>query len=521
MAEGAQPTIEVVPFTKLSELLRIGESKQLHYLFDYLTEMGARTVLIENAYFDRDYLSEFAAFYSVSSRSYANLCRRLHFFEEPEVTVSDFQKALGGDGVVLKRMQDSYLGFIVQRPLVHAPLGRTALKWYPDRNKATPRITNPSRTYEVHVAGLSFSVESVAWQQQDRGVGSCATVGMWSMLHSSALDEFHAIPTTAEITLVGSDHTPMGRRAFPSTGLTMAQLCEVIKQQDLAPLIFEGDFIGENGVPEAFSPSLFAASVASLIRSDYPVLIGGKLDGQGQHAVCAVGFREVASNRRSRKSVQLQDEQTEYFFLHDDNLGPNVRFNLGFAPTKLLGRTVHVATLKAEAPERRFKTSRPSATADYPTFIPRQIVAAAHQDVRSTPGELLKSSRQIAERFVATAKFQSSPAMRVTVSGRFFLLSNYLGKELGRVLARHPSVLAATRLALVNGVRPMSLHIGVGRIGLASDATPLVDVLYDTTDCQLEHSIFCCVSYNSFSQKILQQLQKISAMPDVPIIFAF
>ena len=175
-------------------------SRQARYLERYLDALNARVILRESKYFDRDYLAEFAAFYSVSAKGYSNVCERMHFFSDG-ITRRTLRAAAGGSPRAKSRMQDSYLGFIVRRPIPAAPLGRTVLKWFSDKfAHTTPRVPASTRKYFAHICGVKLYVEGLAWQQQDTGVGSCATVSLWSMLHSSALDEYHAIPTTADIT---------------------------------------------------------------------------------------------------------------------------------------------------------------------------------------------------------------------------------------------------------------------------------------------------------------------------------
>ncbi len=75
-------------------LVRLGGSTQVDYVRCYLDDLGAEAVLEEPSYFDRDYLSEFAAFYSTSARGYPNRCRRLHFFSE-RLARSRFMRAVG------------------------------------------------------------------------------------------------------------------------------------------------------------------------------------------------------------------------------------------------------------------------------------------------------------------------------------------------------------------------------------------------------------------------------------------
>ena len=171
---------------------------QVRYLRGYLADLNAQVVLEEPDYFDRDYLAEYSAFYAKSTMPYGNRCRRLHFFSTSELNRRRLRAAAGSDGRSRWLMRKHYLGFIVVRPLGASPLGRTVLRWYPDDGQdRPPRIVEPSRNYLTHVAGVELKVRGLAWQQQDAGVGACATVALWSALHSSAFDDHHAVPVAA------------------------------------------------------------------------------------------------------------------------------------------------------------------------------------------------------------------------------------------------------------------------------------------------------------------------------------
>ena len=293
--------IKIDPYTKENLLSNfVSQTRQLLYLERYLDMLNAKVIVKEKKYFDRDYLAEFAAFYSVSSKGYPNICERLHFFSGDINRRTLISAAGGKNNRTLKRLQDTYLGFIVVRPIPAAPLGRTVIKWFPDELEGTtPRVVEPSRQYYVHIAGIKLSVYGLAWQQQDTGVSACATVSLWSMFHSSAFDDHHAIPTTADITRDAHKKHSFGHRLFPSTGLTIAQVCEAITERDLVPLIVEGDVKDENGRTIGFSKDRFASTCASFIRSAYPVLMVGELATQendvgDQHAICGVGFRSCS-----------------------------------------------------------------------------------------------------------------------------------------------------------------------------------------------------------------------------------
>jgi hypothetical protein len=133
---------------------------QTRYLLDYLKHLGAAVVLEESNYFDRDYLSEFASFYGVSSRGYGNTCRRLHFFSDAGVNRQRFVRCAGGSERSVSQLTKAYLGFVVLRPIPAAPLGKTVLRWYPEHSTQNPRVTSPSRT-----RALDESVSPAPWHR--------------------------------------------------------------------------------------------------------------------------------------------------------------------------------------------------------------------------------------------------------------------------------------------------------------------------------------------------------------------
>lgn len=458
------------------------DSRQVKYLRCYLHDLGARSVVIEPNYFDRDYLSEFEAFYATSAAGYPNICQRAHFFRE-NVTRAVFAKAVGGTGEARTLVESSYLGHVVIRPIPGAPIGRTVLKLYPDEkgiSEGTPRVMEPAREYEAHVAGLTLRVSGIAWEQQDSAVGSCATVALWSMLHSSAFDDHHAIPTTAEITSMAHWSAPTGHRIFPDSGLQLAQILEVIKGHGLAPVFITG----EEG-DQTFSRERFCTLVASFLRSGYPVLVNGWLEEEENqreaHTICIVGFRSAAPPTVPAGEHVLADKDINFVYVHDDNLGPNARFRIRDADGD------GTISLFPESPtplNGKWPTSNPTQT--YHEIIPTEIVVAVHPELRTDPLELQRaaenSSRWLPlalDHEIKQQKGKSTSGM--VVSSRFVRLPQYIEHELASTLRdRAPSVLSKTRLSLWEKVAPMSLHIGLVRVSLGTE--PMMDILFDTSD---------------------------------------
>lgn len=463
------------------------DSHHKRYIISYLAGATAKSLLLEEKYFDRDYLDEFSSFYSRVAIGYPNICRRLHIFGPIEVDENIFIKALSNndeDGF----LQDNYLGFIVLRPIPSAPFGRTVLALYPDRSTETPRINEPARIYHSHIAGVRLSVRGLAWQQQDTGVAACATIGLWTMFHSSALDDNHAIPTTAEITKSAEQ---FGARAFPSKGMTINQILEAIHRQNFNPVAVSGDVIKENGSAMGFSRERFSVNCMSFIRSGYPVLLLGH-NGFGGHAICLVGARENQVDESNDKAICAEDENSVYFYVHDDNYGPNIRCRLD--------EKNGVACLVAEPPDY--------VVSGYPErqtfFTPTNLVVATNKDVMVTADDLYLRTEKCALGVYSLLKTileaNKESAIPVIFSARFMLLKDYMDGGLAQVVPA--SILGMTRLTVHENAIPMSLHVGVARIALR-DGSVVCDVVHDTTDSSRNTSVFVSVVYDKVLYNVL------------------
>lgn len=479
-------------------------SPQAVYVKKYLGNLGAAKIIVEQNYFDRDYLEEFSSFYSRSSRGYSNICCRVHYFSSTTIDQALFNQALSGDEAALQAMQDCYLGFTVIRPIPEAPFGRTVLKWYEDRlEESSPRIIEPARYYTSNIANIELKVKGLAWQQQDSAVAACATVGIWTMLHSSAFSERHAIPTTTTITVAAHKTDISGRNAFPSRGLTHVQILQAIKQMGFAPSMVAGGLRNRR-----FAKPDFASVCAAFIRSGYPLLISGFYKGTSVigHAICAVGFRDaqIPDNLDSSK-IYRQDEYIEVIYIHDDNVGPNVRMEL--TSQDIDGEQVCV--LKMKAPD--YLASDPlTSQIDCIEFIPDTIIAAVNSDLRTCPIELVNLGNTLTgfihQNFNQARKNSNLEQVPLIYSTRFVQLTDYLKTELEGPLGGQVDVLARVRQSLIEDIPPMSLHLAVLR--LATDQSyVLLDVIYDTTDSDKNRPVFGHVIYDSQFAKFLDDVR--------------
>jgi hypothetical protein len=457
-------------------------SRQIQYARCYLEDLGVLTVVEEPYYFDKDYLDEFASFYATSARGYRNACRRIHLFDAPRKEVRTcFATALSGDQGALDALQRAYCGFIVVRPLADSPLGRTVFKWYPDR-PGPRRVTAPSREYVCNLVGLRLTVHGLAWEQQDTGVGACATVALWTLCQSSGLSDGRGVPTTAQITRLARDNWPGGALAFPATeGLGIDQIAHATRALGYRPAVLAGDQPAVDlQEPTYFTGERFSASCAAFLRSGYPVLFGARvMNGGGDlgefHAVCCVGMRPSDARRAvPGGTIRPEDDHVTHLYVHDDNMGPNVRFRVDKVT---MGSLVDVAVLRMDPPAPRLGRVASNPPSIPYSLIPCSMIVALPLEVRLSTDSLYVRAAETSA-LLATWIHQRWPRFEgVTYSARFFRLHEYLRSGLPGLA---PRIAAKLRLALVSRVPPMSLHLGVARIGYAG--IPVLDILYDTSD---------------------------------------
>jgi hypothetical protein len=280
--------------------------------------LGARAFVVEDHYIDRHFIEEFSAYYARALAPPPNYCRRIHLLKEaisdPDLSgfLVDASRSRESKLGVEKRLTGSYLGYVVVRPLPQVPIGRTILR---------PLEDNPQReilattTNNVHFLGLRLSVRGLAFQQQDRAVGACATAALW-MAMAAKLDGRRA-PTPAHIAEVAARNSVALGRSLPSRGLEVSQIATAIRECGFAPEVLNVTQKPEN----------FVASIYPYLRSGIPVLLV-LADNDGAHAVTVVGYRLGNTRPELEFILPLRSTRLERLYVHDDRLGPYARATL-------------------------------------------------------------------------------------------------------------------------------------------------------------------------------------------------
>ena len=315
-------------------------SPRIQYLDEYLVEIEAKTVIIEHEYVDRNFIDDYCGYYARSFRDYPKKCERLLLFKSIFSEDELKNAILDADGVELQGIKESFLGYIVLRPIPGAHLGRVCLATYPPENGKNRKFPL-CKSYHAHFMGMTFTVKSIAFQEQDNIISACATSALWSAFHCIKGNEPADVPSPYNI-------TNLAKQVFVETiptnviekGLLPPQMSAVISSNGLLPLLAGYD-----------SKSMLKALTRAYMNVGLPLILGVTLAYEdeekarrnsvnpviGNHAVTITGYRladklipAAFSDNRPCSDPRNQEVEELYllssgidkFYAHDDQIGP-------------------------------------------------------------------------------------------------------------------------------------------------------------------------------------------------------
>ncbi len=308
----------------------------LSYFDEYLLAVGAKTILVECPYTDRDYLEDYAAYYARCHAEYKRRCARLHFFSS-QFDKSLIASAISCDKAAVGVLQSSYLGFIVVKPLPSTVIGRTCLVTYGKTGRDREYPT--TRQYKVHVFGIELAVSSLPFQEQDTDVAACATSALWSVLNATGHLFQHHIPSPAEITKAAAATQRLVSRALPAgDGLSAGQMADAIRSVALEPL-----YLGTKNL------ELLLVSACAYLRAGIPCLLLGEIievipgvphRPLGLHAVAVAGFSTPKGSAypydAPTTATLFSATSIVRLYAHDDQVGPFSRLQINRVATRPL-----------------------------------------------------------------------------------------------------------------------------------------------------------------------------------------
>lgn len=444
----------LVPFSsgglrdKIAELSQSEPSQVGEYLDDYALQLGCKAIVVEKDYIDGDYLDDFASYYSRCFRGYPRHCSRLHLFSTNLTRQLLDSALLNRNADDVKSVTGAYLGFIVVRPLRNAAVGRTVLRTYPpDEDRRSYPVL---RSYDVSLFGLSLSVDSIAYQQQDSVVAACATVSLWCAFHKTA-QLFHSqLPRPAEITRVASRASSPGR-VFPNHGLDLRQICDAVRAVGLEPELFS-----------VRTGTYLQSMVYAHLAAGIPVVVCAHVEGEDHHAFTITGCSILdvphASPEVSGSSVlPMSGRRIDALYVHDDQIGPFARLDIRRGAVDGEDRTYFTGTWKA-------------SDGSFRRIVPWAIVVPVYNKIRVNFVDIQSQVLRLHELFGALAANVLGSECEWSI--RLITVNDYKGR-----VRENPKVVDAEKEAVLLSPQPKFIW----KVNLGIDGATALQVLGDAT----------------------------------------
>lgn len=304
-------------------------------------DVGAVYYIHEHVYVDRDFVHAYATFYHRTHRVQPKHSSRIHFFRQNLSAVDDY--VAEDRAIALEENERDYLGFIVLRPVRHAPVSWALVS--ADALMSADDIPSERgdvlirATYEVHLLGAQLKVAGVPVSEQDSRTGSCAQSSIWSAarhLHKRYGEPWRSVVDITNAALTPTDAEIATQLPHGSARLGKDAMVRAMKNLGIQPLVYSREI----DQPWYEPPHRI---VARYLDSGIPVIVGlersDELGRDDQHAVLAVG---LAGHRRVDDLGAGPEDEREFgsglgpatydsathLLVNDDQSGPYKRLSI-------------------------------------------------------------------------------------------------------------------------------------------------------------------------------------------------
>lgn len=493
VAESIQFAVYPYSAAQLAEVLSNGEvstaatrrKRHFHYFAEYLGPapgggLAAQTIVTEEPYPSQSFLDDYADYYARGFRDYPRRCRRVHFFRRA-FTRAELLDTLA-DPTAGGAIWDSYLGYVVVKPLPARQIGATLLLPYP-ATVANRRHYPVGRRYEVNLLGKQLTLHTLIFQEQDNNVSACATTALWMAFHQTSRLFQTPLPSPYHITAAARNLFNHHGRNFPSAGLDQTQIGEAIQSVGLVAELRTYRQAGEWGLaPGQAEDERLAAQLRgargflyAYLRLGLPVLLFLLLDEDPQqgHLVTITGYRLSGAAAPPSTELSLLADTMDRLYAHDDQMGPYARYSFT-DDGRLLTPWPADAGWETAARWRSYRR----ATL-YSLFVP---LAAG---IRITYEQVC---RQVASFELLLADTVGGDAEVDVVWDVYLAFGNAYKDE----LRRERPVAGEPLLAILTASLPKYVWVARATLG----TVPLLELVFDATDL---HTGFYCLLTNVFT----------------------
>lgn len=309
----------------------IKNKNHFRYFNGYLGDSGlkAKTIVVEEEYVSKDFLQDYASYYAFCFEKYPKFCKRIHFFSS-EFDLAKFTKVILQKESESSEFWESYLGFVVVKPIPTKIIGYTVLKTYESGDDFDSRNFWGTRSYTIHLFGNEVKIKSLAFQEQDSVLAACATTAIWSMLNKASSDFHTILKSPSQITKDADNVSPDGSRLFPNKGLNLLQICQAIFYSGLVSEVKQPDYPLYNEKNELIGACISSLYMKKIMNAYSPIgiplifVINVPNNGNyGLHAIAVSGFKQTSPSFISpRTEISWLASNIEKFYAHDDQWGP-------------------------------------------------------------------------------------------------------------------------------------------------------------------------------------------------------
>lgn len=204
------------------------DTSLINILYYLIKRSGAKTLIRETEYIDKDFGNELSNLYSKTFKYRHGFCERWHFFADDFQTIEVFYNQFN-------KGEFRYFGFIVKRPLPVGKVGRTLIE--PKKIDNFFYLCNIKR--EVHLLGKTIQACGVPFIEQDSMVITCAQAGIWVVAKFMHYTYSHGRFYPYEITEKANQSLNYAGRALPSSGLTSEQIIVALNNMGCFPVLYQ------------------------------------------------------------------------------------------------------------------------------------------------------------------------------------------------------------------------------------------------------------------------------------------
>ncbi|MFN8583098.1 MAG: hypothetical protein U0163_19245 [Gemmatimonadaceae bacterium] len=361
-----------------AELSRVIESlatqEDMNLLRDVLR--GARTVVLEREYIDKDYRNVYSAFYSKKFSQSSSRAARLHLFDValPERVVFGGDSSQGiasyleqhpptGGRPSTPGSTAGYLGNLVLRPTEYSRIGRCLLDPRRVQRLAASSAACMLARYPATLLGERLVVSAFPHQSQDGETHLCAETALWSLLrYLSQRYPRYAEKYPHDVTQLNTD-LQYGR-SLPSHGLYMSQVTEMIGQYGVGAESYDPDRLEDSyrdvttGWASIQPPPLSQARtfhaelmhvLATCLESGIPSIVQVP-----EHAIVAVGaaYDPTAPSVQRPGRMRRSTDFLTHLLVNDDNCAPYQLIGRGRTASGYRFRFADLQSIVVPLPDR-------------------------------------------------------------------------------------------------------------------------------------------------------------------------